>query len=56
MAKVIAPFRDRETWAAFEVGDDYEGDRVDELAALGFVEADKPKQTARRTRKTAPKE
>ena len=37
MAKVIKAFRDKITWVAYAVGSDYEGGRVDELAALGYV-------------------
>lgn len=55
MAKVIEPFRDRETWVAYDVGDEYDGppERVDELASLGIVEADEPKPKRRTTRKAA---
>ena len=56
MAKVIKPFRDRETWAVFEAGDEYDGtpERIAELAAAGIVEATKPKPA--RTRKAATRE
>jgi len=39
MAEVIAPFRDRETWAAYDVGDSYDGTpgRISELSMLGLV-------------------
>ena len=37
MAKVIRPFRDKLTWVAYRIGDDYEGGRAEELAALGYV-------------------
>lgn len=42
MPKVTAPFRDRETWRAYDVGDEYVGGRADELAAEGLVEAPAP--------------
>ena len=55
MAKVIVPFRDRETWVAYDAGDEYDGppERVDELASAGIVEADAPKPKRRTTRKAA---
>ena len=42
MARVIRAFRDKLTWVAYCIGDDYEGGRVDELAALGYVAQDAP--------------
>jgi len=39
MARVIKAFCDKLTWRTYRAGSDYEGARVDELAALGFVEA-----------------
>lgn len=39
MARVIKPFCDKVTWRTYRAGSDYEGARVDELAALGYVEA-----------------
>jgi hypothetical protein len=41
MAKVIVPFRDRHTWVAYRVGDDYDGppERVRALQEGGFVES-----------------
>lgn len=39
MARVIKPFCDKVTWRTYRAGSDYEGVRVDELAALGYVEA-----------------
>ena len=39
MARVIKAFCDKLTWRTYRAGSDYEGVRVDELAALGFVEA-----------------
>lgn len=57
MAKVIRQFRDRATWKTYNEGDEYVGDRVAELAALGYVEsALKPEPKRRATRKTAAKE
>lgn len=40
MAKVIIPFRDRETWVAYKVGDEYDGtpERIQELAEGGYVQ------------------
>ena len=39
MAKVIMPFRDRVTWVAYGVGDEYEGtpERLAELCGLGML-------------------
>ncbi len=41
MAKVIAPFRDRHTWVAYRVGDDYDGppERVRTLQDGGFLQS-----------------
>ena len=41
MAKVIVPFRDRHTWVAYRVGDDYEGapERVRALQEGGFLQS-----------------
>lgn len=41
MAKVIIPFRDRETWVAYKVGDEYDGtpERIQELAEGGYVQS-----------------
>ena len=41
MAKVIIPFRDRETWVAYKVGDEYDGtpERVQKLSEGGFVQS-----------------
>lgn len=41
MAKVIIPFRDRETWVAYGVGDEYEGtpERVQKLSEGGYVQS-----------------
>ena len=40
MAKVIVPFRDRHTWVAYRVGDDYDGtpERLRQLSEGGFVQ------------------
>ena len=40
MAKVIAAFRDRHTWVAYGVGDEYEGtpERVQTLTEGGFLQ------------------
>ena len=41
MAKVIVPFRDRVTWVAYRVGDDYDGppERVRTLQEGGFLQS-----------------
>jgi hypothetical protein len=41
MAKVIVPFRDRVTWVAYRVGDDYDGppERVRTLQDGGFLQS-----------------
>ena len=40
MARVLIPFRDRFTWVAYNVGDEYEGtpERVRTLSEGGFVQ------------------
>lgn len=41
MAKVTAPFRDRMTWRAYAVGDEYDGtpERIQELSEGGYVDS-----------------
>ena len=41
MAKVTVPFRDRETWRAYAVGDEYDGtpERIQELSEGGYVDS-----------------
>lgn len=41
MARVIIPFRDRETWHAYAERDEYEGtpERVSELVAGGYLDS-----------------
>jgi hypothetical protein len=41
MAVVLTPFRDRETWAAYAVGDEWHGtpERLRELCEGGFVQS-----------------
>ena len=41
MTRVIAPFRDRETWRAYAVGDEYGGtpERIRELVRGGYVDS-----------------
>ncbi|CRW66423.1 phage protein [Streptococcus equi subsp. equi] len=41
MAEVIKTFRDKETTNTYYVGDDYNGDRIDELTAKGYLSGDK---------------
>lgn len=43
MAEVIKAFRDKVTTNAYYVGDDYKGDRVEELTANGFLAGNIPK-------------
>jgi len=41
MVRVITPFRDRETWRAYAVGDEYGGtpERIRELVDGGYVQS-----------------
>lgn len=41
MAKVVKPFRDRETWVAYAVGDEWEGapERFKALSEGGYVQS-----------------
>jgi len=41
MARVTKQFRDRETWVAYEVGDDWEGspERLEALSKAGYVQS-----------------
>ena len=41
MARVLVPFRDRETWVAYRPGDDYAGtpERLRELERAGIVQS-----------------
>ena len=41
MAKVIIPFRDRETWVAYKIGDEWEGspERTQTLSEGGYVQS-----------------
>lgn len=41
MARVITPFRDRETWRVYAAGDEYGGtpERIRELVRGGYVES-----------------
>ena len=41
MVRVITPFRDRETWRAYAVGDEYDGtpERVQRLSEGGYVQS-----------------
>lgn len=41
MVKVTAPFRDRSTWRAYAVGDEYDGtpERIQELSEGGYVDS-----------------
>ena len=41
MAKVLLPFRDRETWRAYAVGDEYDGtpERLETLIQGGYVQS-----------------
>ncbi|HGM9221452.1 TPA: HeH/LEM domain-containing protein [Streptococcus pyogenes] len=43
MAKVIKTFRDKVTTNAYYVGDDYKGDRIEELTANGYLAGNTPK-------------
>ena len=41
MARVVTPFRDRETWRAYAVGDEWDGtqERLRELCEGGYVDS-----------------
>lgn len=58
MARVLVGFRDRDTWVPYAAGDEYRGspERVAELAAAGYVEAQRKPAPRRAARKPAPKE
>ncbi|KGR72897.1 HeH/LEM domain-containing protein [Streptococcus phocae subsp. salmonis] len=43
MAEVIKAFRDKVTTNAYYVGDDYKGDRIEELTANGYLAGNNPK-------------
>lgn len=43
MVEVIKAFRDKETTNTYYVGDDYSGDRIEELTANGFLAGNTPK-------------
>ncbi|VGV62947.1 phage protein [Streptococcus pyogenes] len=43
MAEVIKAFRDKVTTNAYYVGDDYKGDRIEELTANGYLAGNTPK-------------
>lgn len=53
MAKVINSFQDKETGVVYHPGDNYNGDRVDELVGLGFLEAEKAKKKSAKKDKAA---
>ena len=51
MTKVLKAFQDKIDGVIYYVGDDYDGERVEELAEAGFVEAEveeKPKKASRK--------
>ena len=51
MAKVLKAFQDISDVIIFYAGDDYDGERVEELAEAGFVETEaeeKPKKASRK--------
>lgn len=41
MARVLIPFRDRFTWVAYRMGDEYDGtpERIRELVSAGYVQS-----------------
>lgn len=51
MAKVIAGFRDKESQIIYVIGDNYDGDRVEELAEKGFLEAEEKKKQTKKAAK-----
>lgn len=50
MNYVVKAFMDKETGKVYYIGDTYEGNRVDELIELGYIQGEKAK---RKTKKTA---
>lgn len=51
MAKVLKAFQDKTDGIIYYAGNDYDGERVEELAEAGFVEAEaeeKPKKASRK--------
>ena len=51
MAKVLKAFQDKTDGIIYYAGDDYAGERVEELAKAGFVETEveeKPKKASRK--------
>jgi len=51
MAKVLKAFQDKTDGIIYYTGDDYVGERVEELAEAGFLEAEaeeKPKKASRK--------
>ena len=52
MTKVLKAFQDKTDGVIYYVGNDYNGERVEELAEAGFLEAEaeeKPKKTTDNT-------
>lgn len=48
MTKVLKAFQDKTDGIIYYAGDDYAGERVEELAEAGFLEAEeKPKKASR---------
>ncbi|HEQ4382074.1 HeH/LEM domain-containing protein [Streptococcus pyogenes] len=43
MTEVIKTFRDKETTNTYYVGDDYNGDRIEELTDSGYLAGNTPK-------------
>lgn len=51
MAKVLKAFQDKTDGIIYYAGDDYAGERVEELAEAGFLESEtgeKPKKASRK--------
>ncbi|MCD8211915.1 MAG: hypothetical protein LUC17_02690 [Oscillospiraceae bacterium] len=49
MAKVTKAFYDASTGKLYRTGEQYDGERTDELAAAGYVAARKPKKKETKT-------
>ncbi|MBO8164696.1 MAG: hypothetical protein H0Z34_13425 [Brevibacillus sp.] len=55
MAKVLKDFRCKVTKRLFRAGDQYDGDRLEELQALGYVAAEEAGDQAPKPKKQAKK-
>lgn len=51
MNYVIKAFMDKDTGKVYYIGDTYEGERVDELIGLDYIQGEKVKRKAKKTAK-----